>query len=221
MASAPGEDRVRFAVADVRDPPPCRLLPMRRWSNSGNRRCDGQRRHRELRVGARRRPGGVQTVIDVNVLGVFNTVHAALPAIIERRGYILTVSSLAAFAAAPGQAAYTASKAGVENFANALRLEVAHLGVAVGSAHMSWIDTPLVQDAKAELSMFDQMLASLPGPLRKTSSVDACGTAFVKGIEGRKRRIYCPGWVGVFRWLRPALATPLLSAISEGTHRNL
>ena len=135
--------------------------------------------------------------------------HAALPAIIERRGYVLTVSSLAAFAAAPGQAAYAASKAGVENFANALRLEVAHLSVAVGSAHMSWIDTPLVQDARAELSMFDQMLASLPGPLRKTSSVDECGAAFVKGIEGRRRRVYCPGWVGVFRWLRPALATAI------------
>ena len=46
----------------------------------------------------------------------------------------------------------TPSKAGVEHFANALRLEVAHRGVDVGSAHMSWIDTPLVRDSKADLS---------------------------------------------------------------------
>ena len=205
-----GSDRVRFAVADVRDPTAMKAAADAAVEQFG--RIDVVVANAGIgSFGSVLNidPAAFKRVIDVNVLGVFNTVHAALPAMIERRGYILTVSSLAAFAAAPGQAAYTASKAGVENFANALRLEVAHLGVAVGSAHMSWIDTPLVQDAKAELSMFDQMLASLPGPLRKTSSVDACGTAFVKGIEGRKRRIYCPGWVGVFRWLRPVLATPI------------
>jgi NAD(P)-dependent dehydrogenase (short-subunit alcohol dehydrogenase family) len=37
--------------------------------------------------------------------------------------------------------------------------------------------------------------------------VQACGEAFVKGIEGRKRQINCPGWVGLFRWLRPILTT--------------
>ena len=57
--------------------------------------------------------------------------------------YVLVVSSMAAFTSAPGGAAYHASKAGAEYFANTLRLEVAHLGVDVGSAHMSMIDTPL------------------------------------------------------------------------------
>ena len=50
---------------------------------------------------------------------------------------MLVVSSLAAFGAMPGLAAYNASKAGVEHFANALRLEVKHQGVDVGVAHMS------------------------------------------------------------------------------------
>ena len=67
---------------------------------------------------------------------------------------MLVVSSLAAYAAMPGLAAYNASKAGAEHFANALRLEVKHLGVDVGSAHMSWIDTPMVQDARADLTAF-------------------------------------------------------------------
>lgn len=153
-------------------------------------------------------PEAFKRVMDVNVLGVFHTVRATLPAVIERRGYVLIVSSLAAFAAAPGMAPYDASKAGVEHFANALRLEVAFRGVDVGSAHMSWIDTPLVQDARSELGTFAEMIRALPGPLSTTTSVDKCGAAFVKGIEGRKRRIYCPGWVGLFRWLKPALSTP-------------
>jgi NAD(P)-dependent dehydrogenase (short-subunit alcohol dehydrogenase family) len=152
-------------------------------------------------------PATFRRVIDVNVNGVFHTVRAALPALIERKGYVLVVSSLAAYAAAPGLVAYNASKAGAEHFANALRPEVGYLGVAVGSAHMSWIDTPMVQDAKKDLTAFQKLLETLPGPLGATTSVEACADAFVAGIAGRKRRISVPGWVNVVRWLKPALTT--------------
>jgi NAD(P)-dependent dehydrogenase (short-subunit alcohol dehydrogenase family) len=148
-------------------------------------------------------------LIDVNVVGVYHTVRAALPSVIDRHGYVLIVSSLAAYAAAPGMAPYNASKAAVEQFANALRLEVAHRGVAVGSAHMSWIDTAMVQDTEADLSTFAEMIDKLPYPLNRTSSVQKCAQVFVKGIERRKRRINCPRWVGAVRWLRPVLSTPV------------
>ncbi|MBX7453040.1 SDR family oxidoreductase [Mycolicibacterium sp. 3033] len=154
-------------------------------------------------------PDAFRTLMDVNVTGVFHTVRATLPAVADGRGYVLIVSSLAAYAAAPGLAAYNASKAAVEQFANALRLEVAHRGVAVGSAHMSWIDTPMVQDAKKDLSTFQEMIGRLPYPLSTTTSVQACGKAFVAGIEGRKRRVNCPGWVGAIRLLKPLLSTPV------------
>ena len=154
-------------------------------------------------------PEAVKRVLDVNLLGVFHTVRATLPALIERRGYVLIVSSLAAFAAAPGMAPYDMSKAGNEHLANALRPEVAHLGVGVGVAHMSWIDTALVRDTKADLPSFTNQLAALPWPLSKTTSVDKCADAFVKGIEGRKDRIYCPPWVALLRWLKPVLSTPV------------
>jgi NAD(P)-dependent dehydrogenase (short-subunit alcohol dehydrogenase family) len=154
-------------------------------------------------------PEAFKRVLDVDVLGVFHTVRATLPAVIERRGYVLIVSSLAAYAAAPGLVAYNASKAGVEMLANAMRLEVTHRGVSVGSAHMSWIDTPLVQDTKADLPSFAEMLKKLPWPLNQTTTVDKCADAFVKGIEERRTRIYCPSWVGLFRWLKPVLSTPV------------
>ncbi|CAM4408871.1 putative NAD-dependent oxidoreductase [Mycobacterium basiliense] len=152
-------------------------------------------------------PEAFKRVLDVNVVGVFHTVRATLQAVIERRGYMLIVSSLAAYAASPGLTPYNASKAGVEIFANALRLEVARHGVGVGSAHMSWIDTALVRDTKADLPAFDELLAKLPWPLNKTTSVNKCAAAFVKGIEGRKARVFCPDWVGVIRWLKPILST--------------
>lgn len=157
-------------------------------------------------------PEAFRLLIDVNVVGVFNTVRAALPSVIDRRGYVLIVSSAAAFGASPGLAPYNAAKAGVEHFANALRLEVARRGVDVGSAHMLWIDTPLVQEAKSDLPSFRKMLDALPGPIGRTTSVEACGKVFVKGIEGRKRHVYCPEWVGVMRWLKPVLGSRLAEA---------
>jgi NAD(P)-dependent dehydrogenase (short-subunit alcohol dehydrogenase family) len=158
-------------------------------------------------------PEAFKRVLDINLLGVFHTARATLPALIERRGYLLIVSSLAAFAAAPGMAAYDTTKAGNEHLANALRLEVGHLGVGVGAAHMSWIDTALVRDTKADLPAFGQLLAALPWPLNKTTSVDRCAAAFVKGIEGRAARVYCPRWVALFRWGKPGLSTRIGEAI--------
>ena len=87
--------------------------------------------------------------------------------------------------------------------ANVLRLETAQHGVSVGSAHMSWIDTALVRDSRTDLPSFAELLRKLPWPLNKTTTVDKCAQAFVEGIEGRRSRIYCPRWVGAFRWLKP------------------
>lgn len=154
-------------------------------------------------------PATFARVLDVNLLGVFHTVRAALPSLIERKGYVLIVSSLAAFAACPGLTAYNASKAGVEQFANALRLEVAHQGVGVGSAHMAWIDTPLVRDAKADLGAFREMLDVMPGPFGQTMTVDKCVDAFVDGLEGRKRKVYVPKWVGFAGRFRSVLNSAL------------
>jgi short-subunit dehydrogenase len=114
-------------------------------------------------------------------------------------------------------AASALGEAGVEHFANALRLEVAYRGVDVGSAHMSWIDTAMVRDSKADLPSTKELIESLPGPLAKTTTVQKCAEAFVKGIEARKRRINCPRWVGALRWLKPLLSTPVGEAQTNKT----
>lgn len=210
LAAELGDDRVLTVVADVRD-----LSAMQVAAEQAVHRFGGiDVVLANAGIGSYGSVLGVdpeafKKVIDVNLLGVFHTVRATLPAVIDRGGYVLIVSSLAAFAAAPGMIPYDASKAGVEHLANALRVEVAHQGVMVGSAHMSWIDTALVRDTKADLSSFGELLARLPWPLNKTTSVEDCAAAFVKGIENRRTRVYCPGWVGLFRWLKPLLSTPV------------
>lgn len=152
-------------------------------------------------------PAAFRKVIDINITGVFHTIRATLDQILAQRGYVLIVSSAAAYAHAAGMAPYDASKAGVEHLANAFRLEVAHRGVDVGSAHMLWIDTPLVRESRADLSATTEMLESLPGPLSETVSVEECAAAFVEGIENRARRINVPGFVGLLRFLKPLLST--------------
>ena len=147
--------------------------------------------------------------VDVNLSGVIRTVSATLPHITERRGYVLIVSSVAAFTMAPAMAAYAASKAGVEQFANSLRLEVAHQGVKVGSAHPSWIDTDMVRDQKADLQTFADTLERLPWPMNSTISVEDCADAIVDGIARRRRRVYVPRAMALVQALRTVYTGPV------------
>lgn len=151
-----------------------------------------------------------RAVVDVNLAGVFHTVRSTLPALIESRGYLLVVASLASYVAAPGLAAYNASKAGVEHFTNAVRLEMAPHGVDVGSAHMSWVDTPLLLRARSESTGFADMLAALPGPFGRTMSADDCAAGIVTAVDQRRRHLHMPGWVGLARWAKPMLSTQLM-----------
>jgi len=98
--------------------------------------------------------------------------------------------------------AYCAAKAGVERFGDALRLEVAHRGVTVASAHPTWIDTDMVRDTEDALPTFKETRRQLPGPLGAYTSVEACADALVANLETRGRRVFVPGSVGVVSALR-------------------
>jgi short-subunit dehydrogenase len=151
--------------------------------------------------------------VQVNLIGVMRTASATIGQLIASRGYLLAVSSAAAFSALPGMAAYCASKAGVEQFGNALRLEVAHHGVRVGTAHPSWVDTDLVRDARDDLPSFGESLAKLPGPLGRMTSVEKCAEALVDAIERRRRRVYVPRSVALVQAMRTVLLSPLAERV--------
>ncbi|MDG4831288.1 SDR family oxidoreductase [Solwaraspora sp. WMMD1047] len=160
--------------------------------------------------------------IEVNLIGVLRTVAATVGHVIERRGYLLLVSSAAAYAGVPGLAAYCAAKAGVEQLGNALRLELAHHGVRVGTAHPAWVDTDLVRDAKEDLPSFRLALDRLPWPVGSTTSVEACADALVRGIERRRRRIYVPRAVGLLQATRTVAGSPPAEwLLSRGARRSV
>jgi NAD(P)-dependent dehydrogenase (short-subunit alcohol dehydrogenase family) len=140
--------------------------------------------------------------IDVNLGGVVRTVAATLPHVRASRGYLLLISSTAAFTAMPGMAAYCASKAGVEQFGNVLRLELHGDGVRVGTAHPIWIDTDMVRDFREDLPSFGQTLHKLPWPLNTVVSVERCADALLNGILRRRRKIYVPRSIGLVQALR-------------------
>lgn len=96
-----GDDRLLTVVADVRD-----LPAMQAAAETAVERFGGidvvvanagiASYGSVLKVD----PQAFRRVLDVNLLGNFHTVRATLPALIDRRGYVLIVSSLAAFAGA-------------------------------------------------------------------------------------------------------------------------
>jgi short-subunit dehydrogenase len=158
-------------------------------------------------------PDALARTVEVNLIGVMRTVSATLPHVLESRGHYLLVASAASFTVAPGLAAYCASKAGVESFGDAFRLEVAHLGVTVGTAHPIWIDTDLVRDAKEDLPLFRKTIENLPGPLGKQVDVQTCARMIVDGIEARKAKVFVPPSVGWVFHARALLTTGLVRTL--------
>lgn len=151
-------------------------------------------------------PAAWERVVEVNLLGSWRTVRATLPHVIERRGYVLQVASVAAIAHAPFMSAYCASKAGVEAFADCLRTEVAHLGVDVGVAYFSWIDTDMVRGAD-ERPGIGTMRKRIAGPMSRTYPLSDVAEAVADGVERRARHVVVPRWVKAMLLLRGPLAT--------------
>src|SRR5204863_6030286 len=112
-------------------------------------------------------PESFERVLDVNLMGVYRTVEAALPEIVRRRGHVVVISSIYAFTNGAGAAPYAMSKAAVEQFGRALRAELAQHGASASVAYFGFIDTEMVRRAIDADPLADRMLATLPGPLRK------------------------------------------------------
>ena len=91
-----------------------------------------------------------ERVFEVDMLGVWRTVRAALPQIVERQGHMVVISSVYAFVNGFGNSPYAVAKAGVESLGRALRAELTPLGASASVAYFGWVDTKMVQDAFAQ-----------------------------------------------------------------------
>jgi len=152
-------------------------------------------------------PQAWKRCVEVNVFGVFNTVRAALPAVMQARGYVLINASVSSFAHPPVMSAYAASKSAVEAMGNSWRIELASHGVDVGVVHAGWVRTPLVTEGALHPG-FVRLRATMPGPLNSETSPEDAACAIVDGMASRKSRIFIPGWLRLLYALRALLHLP-------------
>ncbi len=97
-------------------------------------------------------------VIDVNLTGTFLLSQAALPALLDTRGCIVNMGSVAGLRATPYNAAYCASKGGVIMLTKSMAIELAKAGVRVNAVCPASVDTPFLRNFEipdgADLSLF-------------------------------------------------------------------
>ena len=141
-------------------------------------------------------------VIEVNLLGSIRTVRAFLPQVVQTRGYVLQIASVAALVPGPMMSAYCASKSGVEAFAHSLRGEVRHHGVDVGVAYLSWTDTDMVRGAD-ERGFADR--SKLPGVLGRTYPLEPAVVRILEGVTHRAPHVYAQKWVRTLQYLRAVM----------------
>ena len=158
-----------------------------------------------------------ERVFEVDMLGVWRTVRAALPQIVERQGQIVVVSSVYAFANGFVNSPYAVAKAGVESLGRALRAELKPHGASASVAYFGWVDTKLVQDA-FEQEDSPRIRELSPEWLLKRITPDEAGAGVVRGIEERAPRIFVPKWWRYVSALRGVI-NPLLDKRMESDEK--
>ncbi len=102
------------------------------------------------------RADNMNAVLNVNLLGVSNSIAAVLPGMLQRRrGHLVALSSLASYLGMPRMLGYCASKSGVNAIMEGVRGEVKPLGVHVTTVCPGWIRTPMTDQLADKVPMMD------------------------------------------------------------------
>jgi 3-oxoacyl-[acyl-carrier protein] reductase len=92
-----------------------------------------------------------QAVIDLNLTGVFLCTRAVSKIMLKQRsGRIINITSVAGQMGNPGQANYSAAKAGVIGFTKTVAKELASRGITVNAVAPGFITTDMTSDLNAE-----------------------------------------------------------------------
>lgn len=119
-------------------------------------------------------PDAVKKVVEINLLGSVNAVHAVLPHMLERgSGHLVAISSLAGIRGLPKSAAYSASKAGMTAFFESVRLDVQNKGIDVTIIQPGFIKTPLTSGRANKMPFLMELDDAIP--------------LFISAIEKKKK----------------------------------
>jgi NAD(P)-dependent dehydrogenase (short-subunit alcohol dehydrogenase family) len=145
-----------------------------------------------------------ERVFEVDMLGVWRTVRAVLPQIVERQGHIVVTGSIYSWMNGVLNSPYAVAKAGVEALGRGLRSELTPLGASAGVVYYGWVDTRLVQDGFAR-EHSDRMRENIPKWLLKRIQPDEAAAVLIRGIEKRAARTFAPHWWAIPAYLRGIL----------------
>jgi short-subunit dehydrogenase len=125
-------------------------------------------------------------VMDINFFGSVYCTKYALDSIIERKGTIVGVSSIAGYRGLPGRSAYCASKFALQGWLEAVRTEMLHEGV-----HVMWVSPGFTRSNIRNAALNDNAESHGETPMdeSKMMSAEECSQRILKAIEKKKRSL--------------------------------
>jgi 3-oxoacyl-[acyl-carrier protein] reductase len=133
-------------------------------------------------LGVRMKDAEWDQVLDVNLGAPFRLARAAMRGMIRRRaGRIINIGSLSGTIGNPGQANYSAAKAGLTGLSKALAYEVATRGITVNVVAPGFIGTPMV--AELAHSLGDKLMSRIPLGRMGTPDEIAAGVVYLASDE--------------------------------------
>lgn len=146
-----------------------------------------------------------ERLMAVNYLGAVYCIHAALPALRERRGWIVAISSLQGEVALPHHTGYGASKHALNGFLDGLECELGE-EIRILTVMPGWIRGT---NLRANALGLDRSEKQEPRKHSSESvSVEECSRLILKALDKGKRKLYIPSKLGALPWLK--LAAPTL-----------
>jgi len=131
-------------------------------------------------------PAVIRRVMEVNYLGSANITKSALPSLIERRGAVAVVTSVAGFAPVLGRTGYAGSKHALHGLFDTLRAELRPAGVDVTIISPTFVDTDMQQRALGGDGAVTDHPQSRVG---KQMTPDDVADRIYRAIERRKRSV--------------------------------
>lgn len=104
----------------------------------------------------------IRRVVDVNLLGTFNVIHAWLPALRATRGCIINIASGAAFIAQAGALGYSASKGAVKMLTQSMAADLGPDGIRVNALAPGVIETPMTDVTRANPERLARFMVRIP-----------------------------------------------------------
>jgi short-subunit dehydrogenase len=126
----------------------------------------------------------IRRMMDVNFMGAVYCTKAALPSLLEQKGTIVGISSVAGYRGLPGRSGYSASKFALQGWLESLRTELQDQGV-----HVMWVSPGFTASNIRNAALNSKGVGQGEGLLdeSKLMSAETCARYILGAIEKRKR----------------------------------